>query len=127
MRIERAINLEDLRHAAKRALPKLAFDFIDGGAEDEIGMALNRSAFERYRLVPRYLVNVKELRSTATLFASQTPAADQVWDDLVAYRRAWPGNLDALEPSQLLDSVTGAPIAVRTTDRMASAAPTLAS
>jgi len=31
----RAINIEDLRRAAKRRLPRVVFDYIDGGAEDE--------------------------------------------------------------------------------------------
>jgi hypothetical protein len=30
----KAFNIEELRHAAKRRLPRAVFDFIDGGAED---------------------------------------------------------------------------------------------
>ena len=30
-----AFNIEELRLAAKRRLPRAVFDFIDGGAEDE--------------------------------------------------------------------------------------------
>src|SRR6266545_4952550 len=32
----RVINIEDLRRAAKRRLPRVVFDYIDGGAEDEL-------------------------------------------------------------------------------------------
>ena len=36
MSIDDAINFEDLRELAKRRLPKIAFDFIEGGVEDEV-------------------------------------------------------------------------------------------
>ncbi|HKD57467.1 MAG TPA: alpha-hydroxy-acid oxidizing protein, partial [Hyphomicrobiaceae bacterium] len=52
--IDAAINFDDLRRLAKRRLPKIAYDFIEGGLEDEAGIARNASAFEEYRLVPRY-------------------------------------------------------------------------
>jgi (S)-mandelate dehydrogenase len=55
MSIDKAINIEDLRKAARRRLPRIAFDFIDGGVEDEQGLARNREAFARYRLLPRHL------------------------------------------------------------------------
>ena len=33
--LRRCITIDDLRNAAQRRLPKLVFDFIDGGARDE--------------------------------------------------------------------------------------------
>ncbi|WP_104090313.1 alpha-hydroxy acid oxidase [Arthrobacter sp. GMC3] len=51
----RIINLDDLRLAAKRKLPRLVFDFIDGGAEDERTMRSNREAFGKLTLAPRLL------------------------------------------------------------------------
>ena len=44
-RIDAAINLDDLRKLAKRRLPKIAYDFIEGGLEDEDGLARNEDAF----------------------------------------------------------------------------------
>src|SRR5688500_13796550 len=38
MRLNDAINIEDLHQMAKRRLPKVAFDFIEGGLEDERGL-----------------------------------------------------------------------------------------
>jgi L-lactate dehydrogenase (cytochrome)/(S)-mandelate dehydrogenase len=61
-------NVEDLRKAAKRRLPKIAFDFIEGGVEDEDGLDTNERAFRQARLVPRYLVDVSKRDQTATLF-----------------------------------------------------------
>lgn len=68
MRIDSAINLEDFRNLARRALPRIAFDYIDGGADDEAGLARNRDAFRRHELVPRYLVDVATRDQSTTLF-----------------------------------------------------------
>jgi len=39
MRLNDAINIEDLHRMAKRRLPKVAFDFIEGGLEKAQGPA----------------------------------------------------------------------------------------
>jgi (S)-mandelate dehydrogenase len=56
-----AFSIEELRRAAKRRLPRAVFDFIDGGAEDELTLRANRAAFERQRLLPRVLVDVSSV------------------------------------------------------------------
>ena len=67
MSIERAVNLDDVRLLAKRYLPKIAFDFIEGGVDDERCLHRNREAFERYSIVPRYLVDVSSRDQTTTV------------------------------------------------------------
>jgi isopentenyl diphosphate isomerase/L-lactate dehydrogenase-like FMN-dependent dehydrogenase len=54
----RAYNIEDLRRMARARLPRAIFDFIDGGAEDELTLRDNRAAYERRRLAPRVLQDV---------------------------------------------------------------------
>lgn len=56
--IERAINLEDLRRIARRKLPPPLFHYIEGGADDEINVTGNTTAFENVSLVPEILVDV---------------------------------------------------------------------
>ncbi len=68
MRLNDAVNIEDLHKMAKRRLPKIAFDFIEGGLEDERGLETNTSAFHKHQLLPRYLVDVSVRDQTATLF-----------------------------------------------------------
>ena len=68
MRLSDAINIEDLHRMAKRRLPKIAFDFIEGGLEDERGLERNTSAFHKHRLLPRYLVDVSKRDQTQTIF-----------------------------------------------------------
>jgi (S)-mandelate dehydrogenase len=57
----KAFSIEELRRAAKRRLPRSVFDFIDGGAEDEITLRENRAAFARARLLPQVLVDVSNV------------------------------------------------------------------
>jgi L-lactate dehydrogenase (cytochrome) len=52
----RVINIEDLRRAAKRRLPRVVFDYIDGGAEDEWTLRANCRAFEEVTFRPRCAV-----------------------------------------------------------------------
>ncbi len=45
MKLDQAINVEDLHRMAKRKLPKIIFDYIEGGVEDERGLARNEPPF----------------------------------------------------------------------------------
>jgi L-lactate dehydrogenase (cytochrome)/(S)-mandelate dehydrogenase len=67
-RIDSAINIDDLKRIAKRRLPKIIFDFIEGGVEDEVGLRTNANAFRDLRLVPRYYVDTSKREQRATLF-----------------------------------------------------------
>jgi isopentenyl diphosphate isomerase/L-lactate dehydrogenase-like FMN-dependent dehydrogenase len=62
----RVINIEDLRQVAKRRLPRVVFDYIDGGAEAEQTLRANTRAFEEVTLRPRCAVAtpVCDLRAT---------------------------------------------------------------
>jgi (S)-mandelate dehydrogenase len=68
-----AINIDALRRIAKKRLPRFAFDYVDGGSEDEATLAGNRAAFEKLRFRPRTLVDVST-RDTSTRILGQ-PAA----------------------------------------------------
>jgi (S)-mandelate dehydrogenase len=58
MRYDEAVNIEDLRVIAKRRLPRFAFDYLDGGAEDELTLRRNEAAFRELRWRWRTLVDV---------------------------------------------------------------------
>lgn len=68
------INVDDYRRLARRRLPRMVFDYLDGGAEDETGLAHNRAAFSRYRLKPRRLSNVSARSTATTLFGRELRA-----------------------------------------------------
>src|SRR5947209_14142344 len=54
----RVVNIEDLRVLARRRLPKMVFDYLDGGAEAEITLRENCRAFESVTFRPRQAVAV---------------------------------------------------------------------
>ncbi|MGH7046316.1 MAG: alpha-hydroxy acid oxidase [Stellaceae bacterium] len=68
MKLDQAINIEDLHKIAKRKLPKIIFDYIEGGVEDELGLERNRAAFHKHKLLPRYLVDVSVRDQSANVF-----------------------------------------------------------
>jgi len=63
-----AYNIEDLRRIALARLPRIAYDFLERGAEEEVTLAANRAAFERIRFQPRTLVDVSKRTQKKTLW-----------------------------------------------------------
>ena len=55
-----AINIADLRRLAQKRLPRVVFDYLDGGAEDEITLRANRAALEAVTFRPRHAVDVSK-------------------------------------------------------------------
>src|SRR2546430_17615932 len=62
----RVVNVDDLRQAAKRRLPRVVFDYIDGGAEGEVTLRENCRAFDAVTFRPRCAVATPacDLRTT---------------------------------------------------------------
>jgi isopentenyl diphosphate isomerase/L-lactate dehydrogenase-like FMN-dependent dehydrogenase len=60
VRSPRVVNVQDFRPLARRRLPKVVFDYLDGGAEDEITLRENRRAFEDVTFRPRHAVAFAE-------------------------------------------------------------------
>ena len=68
-----AINIDDLRSLAKARLPRMVFDYIDGGAEDEITLRRSVDRFADYEWVWNALVDVSKI-NTATKVLGQPNA-----------------------------------------------------
>ena len=62
----RVVNIEDLRRAARRRLPRVVFDYIDGGADGEFTLRENCRAFDDITFRPRSAVATPgcDLRTT---------------------------------------------------------------
>src|SRR5712692_548602 len=60
------VNIADLRHAAKKRLPRVVFDYIDGGADAEWTMRENARVFDDVMFRPRSAVATAsvDLRTT---------------------------------------------------------------
>src|SRR5262245_29902640 len=65
------VNIQDLRRAARRRLPRAVFDYVDGGAEDEATLRNNRLGFQRYTFNPRVLVDVSRRDQSTTVLGQR--------------------------------------------------------
>jgi isopentenyl diphosphate isomerase/L-lactate dehydrogenase-like FMN-dependent dehydrogenase len=70
-RVDRAHNIDELRMLARKRLPKVCYDFIEGGGEDEVTLAENVEAFRRLTLRPRSLSGAPECDQSTTVFGTE--------------------------------------------------------
>ena len=56
----RVVNIHDLRHLAQRRLPRVVFDYLDGGAETEVTLRENCRVFDDLTFRPRQAVAIPE-------------------------------------------------------------------
>jgi len=66
----RFTNLLELEDLARANIPKDAFEYIAGGAEDEVSLRRNREAFGRWALRPRVLVDVSTRDTSTTVLGA---------------------------------------------------------
>jgi isopentenyl diphosphate isomerase/L-lactate dehydrogenase-like FMN-dependent dehydrogenase len=67
MRLTDCHNFHDFRELARRRLPGPIFNYIDGGADDEVTLRRNTESFERCDLVPTILRGVGEVDLSVTV------------------------------------------------------------
>ena len=63
----------DLRARAQKMLPRVALEYIEGGAEDEVTLAANRAVFSEIFFRPNVLVAGSRIDTTTTLFGKTLP------------------------------------------------------
>jgi (S)-mandelate dehydrogenase len=68
MRIGDALSIGDIERLAKRRLPRVVYEGIASGVEDEYGVTRNEAEFRHYRLLPRHLVDASTRDQSVTLF-----------------------------------------------------------
>jgi (S)-mandelate dehydrogenase len=69
--MKQPVNIWEWRERARRRLPRLVFDYLDGGAEDESALRRNRSAIEALHLVPAVLNDTSKLDLSTELFGQR--------------------------------------------------------
>lgn len=72
MNLNRAHNIADLRLVAEKRLPKMVFDYIDGGADDELTLANNNTAFRQIGLLQNVLTDVSHIETRTRLMGDET-------------------------------------------------------
>jgi (S)-mandelate dehydrogenase len=71
---EEALNISDLREIARRRVPGFVFEYVEGGAEDEVTLRRNREALESLRFVPQTLVHTADRHHRAMLCGRESAA-----------------------------------------------------
>jgi len=69
--IRRTHSLADMRRLARRHLPRVVFDFVDGGAEDELALRRNEAALAQTLLLPRPLQGTSTRDQSVELFGQR--------------------------------------------------------
>lgn len=67
----RVVNIEDLRRLARRRLPRVIFDYLDGGAEGEVTLRENRRAFDAVTFRARHAVVSPEADLRTTVLGTE--------------------------------------------------------
>jgi L-lactate dehydrogenase (cytochrome) len=63
----------DLRVSARRLIPRPVFDYVDGGADEELSMAANMRAFRKWRLQPRVMAGITAVDTTTRVLDRELP------------------------------------------------------
>ena len=88
-KLTRAVTIDDLRRLARRRLPRAVYDFIEGGAGDELTVTRNRAAFERLLFEPRILVDVSK-REQSTVVLGERVATPVILSPTGMAGLSWP-------------------------------------
>src|SRR5690606_18143404 len=72
-RFDQAQSIAELEHMARCRLPHFAWEYLAGGAEEEITLRRNRQAFAEIGLLPSTLVSRAELDTSRELFGQTRP------------------------------------------------------
>jgi L-lactate dehydrogenase (cytochrome) len=72
-RLSACHDIDDLRSAARRVTPRPVFDYVDGGADEEVSMHANIDAFRRWRFLPRLLAGVSAVDLSASVLGVPLP------------------------------------------------------
>src|SRR5690554_1003223 len=61
-------SIQDLKRKAKKRVPKFAFDYLEGGCNDELNVYRNEADFKQIQLLPQYLKAHRGLDMSVELF-----------------------------------------------------------
>lgn len=67
-------SIADLKNKAKKRIPKFAFDYLEGGCNEELNLVRNESDFDQILLKPRYLQEVGDIDLSVELFGRKYAA-----------------------------------------------------
>ena len=82
-------SIEDLRHAARKRIPKFAFEYLDSATGRELGLKVNREALDAIGFMPSVLCGRKRANLQTTLMGPNIRSA--LWNCTCWYVRSHVG------------------------------------
>ncbi|MEM6411125.1 MAG: alpha-hydroxy acid oxidase, partial [Pseudomonadota bacterium] len=71
-KLKDALNIADLRVLAEKRLPRMVFDYIDGGADDEITLNRSVSRYDDYELTWKSLVDIENIDTSIEVMGANS-------------------------------------------------------
>jgi L-lactate dehydrogenase (cytochrome) len=71
MNLKNCHNFDDFRELARRKLPSPIYNYIDGGADDEVTLKRNTAAFNDCDLIPNVLADVSNIDISTTVLGQK--------------------------------------------------------
>jgi L-lactate dehydrogenase (cytochrome)/(S)-mandelate dehydrogenase len=66
--VQKCLSIRDLQRQARSYLPRVIFDYLEGGADDEEALARNEARLRAHQLRPRYLVDIGSRSQEVAVF-----------------------------------------------------------
>ncbi|MEM9669852.1 MAG: alpha-hydroxy acid oxidase [Pseudomonadota bacterium] len=70
--LKEALNIADLRLLAQKRLPRMVFDYIDGGADDEVTLERAVSRYDDYELTWNSLVDISDIDTAVEVMGAKS-------------------------------------------------------
>ncbi|SFC44868.1 L-lactate dehydrogenase (cytochrome) [Flagellimonas taeanensis] len=67
-------SIDDLREKARKRIPRFAFEYLDGGCNEEVNLRKNTGEIREVELLPRYLDTYKDANMTTEIFGKRYDA-----------------------------------------------------
>src|SRR5215813_3766639 len=113
-KLDRAVNIADLRRMGRARLPAVVFDYLDGAAEDEVTLRDNMRAFRRWQFRPRLGFEIPNVDLSVTVMGQNLawPAmAAPIGYSALMHRDGERGTARAVKAAglaQILSTISGA-------------------
>jgi len=97
-------SVEDLRAKAKKRIPKFAFEYLDGGCNNDVNILKNTSQIRKIELKPEYLVHYKKASLKTTLFGHEYDAPFGI-SPIGLQGLMWPGAAEILAQAAVAHNI----------------------
>ena len=83
------LNVDDYERIARERLEASIYDYIAGGSWDEITLRENHTAYDKWRLRPRAMVNVEHRDLSVSILGDTLSLPISVAGDCICHKRYW--------------------------------------